>query len=296
MTESNRLAARGGVLATAALLALGAWGASLAAAAPPVPPKAAAPIEERADLRAIIDSTRFTGSVLVYDVRRDRWIGVNADSADRRLLPASTFKIPNSLIALETGVVTDERTILPWDSIPRARTELNRDLSLREAFRLSALPHYRGIARRIGAERMQNHLDRIGYGNRDISGGIDNFWVEGGLRISPREQVVFVTRLLRGDLPFSARTMEVVRGIMIFEESPDYTLRAKTGWVYGPKGQVGWWVGWLERGEDAYVFATALHAPMSSRSFGNARQRVTLRVLRAIGALSDPAARRAPGE
>jgi beta-lactamase class D len=256
-----------------------------AGAVPPVPQKAAAPIEERADLRSIIDSTGFTGTVLVYDVRRDRWIGVNAQGADRRHIPASTFKIPNSLIALETGILKDEHTVIPWDSVPRPRTELNRDLELIDAFRLSAVPHFQEIARRIGPERMQRYIDRVGYGNRALSGGIDRFWLDGGLRISPREEALFVARLYRGDLPFSKHAMDVVRRIMVVEETPDYTLRAKTGWGILPDGHVGWWVGWVERGDDAYVFATVLLGRPDTKSFGQARQRVTRSVLRALGVL-----------
>jgi len=273
-------------------VAVGAPAVGSATSAPPVPPKAAAPIEERADLRAIIDSTGFSGTVLVYDAGRDRWLGVNADGADRRRLPASTFKILNSLIALETGVLRDEHTVIPWDHVTHRRKELNRDLELVDAFRLSALPHYREIARRIGPERMKDFVDRVGYGNRDLSGGIDSFWVNGGMRISPREQVVFLTRLLRGELPFSTRTMEMVRRIMVVEETPSYTLRAKTGWGILPQGHVGWWVGWVESGTSAYVFATVLEGPPETTSFGKARQHVTRAVLRALGALPAPEERR----
>ena len=95
---------------------------------------------------------------------------------------------------------------------------------------------------------MQHFIDAVRYGNRDISGGIDKFWLTGGLRISPREQVDFLVRLYRGDLPFSATAMKIVREMMGTEETTKHTVRAKTGWAVLPEAEnVGWWVGWVER-------------------------------------------------
>lgn len=246
-----------------------------------------APVAELDIARRIVDSSGFAGTILLFDSRRQSYEAGHAERSDLRLIPASTFKIFNTLVALETGVVADAATVLPWDSVVRGRTELNRDLDLRTAFRLSAVPHFQEIARRIGPERMQRFIDTVGYGNRDISGGIDRFWLTGGLRISPREQIEFLMRLHRGELPFSARAMAAVREIMETERTADYAIAAKTGWSSMPdSSDVGWWVGWVERGRDTLFFATALQSRRDD-ALGPARQAVTRAVLKRLGWLGE---------
>lgn len=247
------------------------------------------PIAELPALRALVDTTGYRGTVVVYDMRRDRYQAVHGERAARRLVPASTFKIVNALTALELNVVAGPGTVIPWDSVQHDRRELNRDLDLREAFRISAVPHFQRLARQIGPARMQRALDRLGYGNRNVGGAIDRFWLDGPLRISPLEQVQFLTRLHRGQLPYGARSMAAVRDIMTVEETPAYTVRAKTGWATLPEGNVGWWVGWVERGPDVYVFATSLESANPTATFGPARERVTRQVLAALGVVDAPA-------
>lgn len=250
-----------------------------------IPPPLPTPAEERNDLRPILEETGFSGTVLLYDLRRDRLYAVYGEHADERRLPASTFKIPNALAALETGLVEDENTVLPWDGMNRPEQPAwNQDLTLREAFGHSAVPHFQELARRLGPERMQATLDRLGYGNRDISGGIDRFWLDGGLRISPREQLAFLIRLYRNELPLSVRAQETVKRVMLGEETETYRIRAKTGRAARVPTQVAWWIGWVERGDDVYFFVTSLVAerPDPSR-FVPARIEVTKRMLECLG-------------
>jgi beta-lactamase class D len=241
------------------------------------------PIVELVRLQPLVDSTGYTGTVLVYDLRSDEHSAVNATGAPRRLIPASTFKILNSLIALELGVVDSAGTVIPWDSVPRERTELNRDLDLATAFRLSAVPHFQALARAIGPVRMAEWVERVGYGNGDVAGGVDTFWLTGDLAISPLEQIEFLVRLYRNELPFSTRTMETVKRIMLVDRRPEYTIRAKTGWGILPDGHVGWWVGWVQKGADAYFFATVLETEEPDDAFARARERITRQVLRGMG-------------
>jgi beta-lactamase class D len=239
----------------------------------------------------VLDGTGFVGTVLVYDLRRDRYQAVHAERATRRLIPASTFKIVNALTALDAKVVAGPNTVIPWDRVVRERQELNRDLDLRTAFRLSAVPHFQRLAREIGAARMQRAVRAVGYGNGDIGGGIDHFWLDGALRISPLEQVGVLVRLYRDELPYSRGAMATVREIMEIERTPRYTIRAKTGWATGQPGEVGWWVGWVERGPDAYFFATGLESPTSDSTFAPSRQRVTRAALTSLGLIDAAAGR-----
>lgn len=269
------------LLAAALLAPVGPAGAQPGGATAP-------PVAELAALRTVVDGTGAVGTVLVYDLRRDRYHSVYAERAHRRLIPASTFKIVNALAALDAGVVAGPSSVIAWDGVTRDRTELNRDLDLQTAFRLSAVPHFRWLARRLGPGRLQGAVDALGYGNRDLGGGIDRFWLTGALRVSPAEQIALLVRLRADALPFAPRTMAAVREMMVVERTPAWTIRAKTGWATNRPRDVGWWVGWVERGRDVYFFATALEHAAPGPSFAADRVRVTRRVLAELGALDAP--------
>jgi beta-lactamase class D len=201
------------------------------------------------------------GSIIIYDLNQDQTYQHNSERNATPFLPASTYKILNSLIALETGVISDEIAVLTWDGIERSVPSWNRNLNMREAFKLSAVWFYQVLARRVGHQRMQDWVTQVGYGNQTIGStdDIDQFWLEGELRITPQEQIQFLRRLYLDDLPFSERSLSIVKDIMIVEQTPTYTIRAKSGWVgFGEPGQsqIGWYVGYLERDENVYLFAT----------------------------------------
>ena len=96
------------------------------------------------------------GSILIYDSTRDRAYQHNPQRNTTAFLPASTFKILNSLISLETGVIPNELSVLTWDGITRSIPEWNHDLNMREAIKTSAVWFYQVLARRIGYDRMQH--------------------------------------------------------------------------------------------------------------------------------------------
>lgn len=228
------------------------------------------------------------GSILIEDLNRDRIYQHNPQRNITAFLPASTFKILNSLISLETGVIADEVAVLTWDGIPRMISEWNRDLNMREAFKLSAVWFYQVLARRVGHERMQKWVTQVGYGNQKIGSkeDIDKFWLEGELRITPSEQIQFLQRLYKNDLPFSKRSLSIVKDIMTVEKTPDYTLRAKTGLVgFGNKTmpQIGWIVGYLEKGKNVYFFATNID--IRSDKDAPKRMEVTRRCFKDLGVL-----------
>jgi beta-lactamase class D len=202
------------------------------------------------------------GSILIYDPQSDRTYQHNQQRNQEAFLPGSTFKILNSLIALETGVINNELAILTWDGISRPLVpEWNQDLNMKEAFKLSAVWFYQVLARRVGHQKMQTLVRQSTYGNQDIGNpeDIDTFWLTGKLRITPESQIQFLRRLYHNELPFSKRSLSIVKDIMIVEQTPEYTIRAKTGWVGfedTTKPQIGWYVGYLEKGKEVYFFAT----------------------------------------
>jgi beta-lactamase class D len=198
------------------------------------------------------------GTFVAYKV--DDYLIIASDKvrSGEAKLPASTFKIPNSLIALETGVVQDpDKDVFKWDGVTRSIEAWNKDHTLRSAIAVSAVPVYQEIARRIGQERMQKYVDLFDYGNHDIGGGIDQFWLTGNLRIDPIQQVDFVDRLRRGVLPVSKRSQDLVRDILPVTKVGDATIRAKSGLLGAEIGKpsLGWLVGWAEKGSEQTVFA-----------------------------------------
>ncbi len=198
------------------------------------------------------------GTFVGYKTEDYLIVASDNNRSGQAFLPASTFKIPNSLIALETGVVEDpDKDVFRWDGVKRGIEGWNRDHTLRSAIAASAVPVYQEVARRIGVERMQKYVDLFEYGNRNIGGGIDQFWLTGDLRIDPIQQIDFVDRLRRGVLPVSKRSQELVRDILPVTKAGDATIRAKSGLLGAELGRpsLGWLVGWAEKGSMQTVFA-----------------------------------------
>ncbi|MBP0005388.1 MAG: class D beta-lactamase [Cyanobacteria bacterium SBC] len=225
------------------------------------------------------------GSILIYDLNRDLIYQHNPARNVTPFLPASTFKIFNSLVALETGVIANDLAILTWDGVDRAFPTWNRDLNMRTALQVSAVWFYQVLARRIGYDRMQHWVSSANYGNQTIgsSEAIDRFWLNGDLRITPQEQIQFLQRLYHNNLPFSEDVMAVVKDILIVEQTPDYTIRAKSGWVaFGrvDRMQIGWYVGYIEQGENVYFFATNIDIDVDGD--GEARMELTRRCLKTL--------------
>lgn len=232
------------------------------------------------------------GAFAAFRIDDQQLIASDNSRARDPVLPASTFKIPNSVIALETGVVADpDKDVFKWDGVTRSIAEWNRDHTLRTAIAVSAVPVYQEIARRIGAERMQKYVDAFEYGNGDTGGGIDRFWLTGGMRISPLQQIAFVDKLRRGALPVSKRAQDLTRDILPVTKAGDSVIRAKTGltgvtdksMADGSGTSVGWLVGWAEKGSAHTVFA--LNMDMRDQALSPRRMAITQKCLNDIGAI-----------
>lgn len=201
------------------------------------------------------ERAKVTGTFVVYDVRTGKLTGYNRSRANQRLVPASTFKIPNSLIGLAVGAVDSVDEVLPYGGNPQPFEVWEDDMALRKAITLSNVPIYQELARRIGLEQMQQHVSLLGYGNEDIGDTVDTFWLEGPLAISAVEQAHFLGALATGTLPIRDEVQGSVREIVLLENAGGFRLFGKTGWENAPKPGVGWWVGWVETGDSIHSFA-----------------------------------------
>lgn len=194
------------------------------------------------------DARGVRGTFVLYEPLADRYLVHDEARARRGYRPQSTFKIANAVIGLETGAIDHEREVFRWDGKPRLVPAWERDHDLASGMRESVVWMFQEVARRIGKARMREWLARLEYGNRDISGGIDLFWLQGGLRISAMEQAAFLHRLAEGRLAATQRAQRLVRQALVVEKTGDFTLYAKTGSSSRKSPEpVWWWVGWVER-------------------------------------------------
>ena len=199
-----------------------------------------------------------TGTFALHRLGTDEVLVHDADRAVDAVLPASTFKILNSLIALETGVLATVDELVPWDGVVRPIDAWNVDHSLRTGIEVSAVWAYQEIARQVGETRMAEQVDAAGYGNADIAGGIDRFWLDGALRISPIEQLDFLAALMNDDLPFAPEHQAAVRDILVRESGDGWAWGHKTGTALATQPVLGWLVGFVEHEGDTWVFAMNL--------------------------------------
>ncbi len=215
------------------------------------------------------------GSFTIYNLKRFR---------DSAYLPASTFKIVNSLIGIQTGVIKDENMVIKWDSIKRWNPDWNKDLTMAEAFKVSAVPYFQEVARRIGKDTMQRWIDTLHYGNKNISGPIDSFWLNNRLKITPDEELGLVKKLYFDQLPFFQRTQEIVRGVMLREDNSNYKLSYKTGWGNKEDGhEIGWIVGWIEENKHPYFFVLNIESTDPKIDMMNVRINMLKNILKQLG-------------
>ena len=216
-------------------------------------------MEEVPALNESFAAAKIQGTFVLYDLEQNVWRVHDASRARQRFVPASTFKIANSLIGLDCGAVKDVDEVLPYGGQPQPFPAWEHDMGLREAIRLSAVPIYQELARRIGLKRMRAGVQALAYGNQEIGTVVDRFWLDGPLQISAVEQTEFLGRLVQGKLPVKPETLAAVEEITLQEKTPVYELHYKTGWSFDQKEPVGWTVGWVLKDGKYYPFALNLN-------------------------------------
>jgi beta-lactamase class D len=225
------------------------------------------------------------GSFLLYDLHSKKYTAYNQTRNKTGFIPASTFKIPNSLIALELGIVKDENTIMKWDGTERSVTAWNRDMTFGNAIKVSCVPCYQEIARKVGVKGYRELLKKLRFGKMDITAeNIDMFWLRGKSQITPMQQVDFLVRLYENDLKISQRSLDIVKSMLVLEEQGDYVLCGKTGWAVDGTYNVGWFVGWVEKDGKPYFFATNVDATNPDEAkFIQSRVGITKAILKGMG-------------
>ncbi len=246
----------------------------------------------RSDFKHYFDQCQVDGSLVIYDHSKQQWMVSDTSSVHTRNLPASTFKIINLLIFLETKTIPDENYIVKWpgatDTVKYGyRPDIYHDISVNKAFELSAGWAFIELAKKIDRNVYKDYLVRCGYGNADVSFDEADFWNFGPLGISPVEQVQLLKNLYDAKLPFSKRNMNIVKRVMVTEKNKFYTIHSKTGWTMADGINTGWWVGYLEKKGNAYFFATRLLQNRSNNrpDFSRCRKDITRAVLKDLQVL-----------
>lgn len=242
-------------------------------------------LRNRDDFQRIIDSHQVKGVIVVLNDKTSTYYSNNFRGGALGHLPASTFKIANSIIGLETGVITSIDSLFYWDGRKRMFSIWERDMNFREAFQSSCVPCYQEVARKIGSERMLEWLKKLNYAPliKIDTSNIDNFWLVGDFKITPFEQVSFLRRFCNDELGISPETKKKMLHIMRVEG--DSTLYAKTGWTQSEGIDQGWYVGFKNTPEGRLIFALFIEQ-VSAPNFMEARKSI---VKECLNLLSEPA-------
>lgn len=241
------------------------------------------------EFKTYFDSCQVNGSIVIFDNSKKEWIVSDTIEIKKETLPASTFKIINLLIALETKTIKNENEIVKWvgktDTIKYGyRPEIYHDMSAKEAFEVSAGWVFIELAKKIGKKEYKKYLSKCSYSNLNLTEKDDDFWNFGSFGISPINQVAFLKKLYDNKLPFSKQNIDIVKKVMVSEQSDEYTIRAKTGWTRENDTNTGWWVGYLETKNNTYFFATRLlQSRINNRDdFGSCRKEITKKIFKKL--------------
>lgn len=245
-------------------------------------------IKQDDSIKKYFDQYKVTGTFGMFDNSQGEFTIYNLNRfADSAYLPASTFKVVNSLIAIDNGVVANDSTVIPWSGIKTSRQECDQDLPMYQAFRNSCVPWFQELARRIGKDTMQHWLDSLGYGSRygrAVVKTIDTFWLDNSIKITADEQIGMMKKLYFDQLPFKKWTQRKVKSMMLMDSTSNYKLSYKTGWGYRENGNsIGWIIGWIEENRHPYPFVLQVESPDRNLDIASARLNLLNDILKHYG-------------
>lgn len=224
----------------------------------------------------------YEGSFVMYDLNQEAYTLYNEKGAIKRVSPDSTYKIYSALFALEKGVITGENSSLSWNNTKYPFDSWNQDQDLKTAMKYSVNWYFKALDEKCGLPYLKEKFEKIGYGNKDLSGGISGYWMESSLKISPLEQVELLTAFYRNDYDFNAEHIKTVQEAMFLGETEDAALYGKTGTgaVEG-KNINGWFLGYIEAQDNHYFFTVNLQK--GADCSGSQAADVALKILKGLG-------------
>ncbi|MGZ2369456.1 class D beta-lactamase [Ancylomarina sp. YFZ004] len=230
--------------------------------------------KENEEWKHIFDKRHIKGTFVLKNMSTGDIKIYNSERSDSTYLPASTFKILNSMIALQSAAIKSVDDTIKWDGVDRGFAAWNKDHTMRTAMPVSCVWFYQELARRIGKEQMQYWVNQVAYGNKNIGKGIDDFWLEGDIRISANEQVAFIEKLINNQLPFDTEIQETVKELMVTDSAEKYTMHSKTGWT----NQIGWNMGYIDTKNNRWIFA--MNQDILQKQDAKYRKEITYEILK----------------
>jgi len=221
------------------------------------------------------------GCMSLYNMNERTLTNFNENRCDSAFLPASTFKIINSLIALEEGAVECIDDTIKWDGVNRNWEHWNQDQTMATALKYSVVWFYQELARRVGRANYKKWLEKCNYGNKQIGDELDTFWLKGDIKISAEEQIQFLEKLINNELPFSKKNQESVKQIMLTDSTDNYQIYSKTGWAMRVDRQIGWLVGFVNTKTNTWIFASNID--IKQKSDAKYRKEIVDEILRQEG-------------
>lgn len=221
------------------------------------------------------------GTIIISSLDGETEYLFNKERSEEGFLPASTFKIANTLISLDEGIIGSEKEVIKWDGKDRGWDQWNKDQSLETAFPISCVWFYQELAKRVGNSKYLSHLVKLNYGNMLTGPNLATFWLDGDLKISAREQINLLKKLYKNQLPFKNKHFKILKKIMIVDKTPQCIIRAKTGWAVRVSKQIGWYVGYVETRGNVWFFATNID--IKRKSDASYREEITMNALKLEG-------------
>ena len=231
------------------------------------------------DIDKIFKSENIEGTMILESLKKKETYIYNEKRAKKPYSPASTFKILNTLIALNEEIIK-EYSVIVWDKKIRDYDFWNKNQTIKTAFKNSCVWCYQEFASKTGLEKYKKYLKELDYGNKILGDDVSSFWLDESLKITTFEQINFLKKLYKDDLPFKKEDINLVKKIMIDEENKEYIIRAKTGWT----GKYGWYVGYIETKDDVWFFATNIDT--KSNDDLAKRKTITLKALKLKGVIN----------
>ncbi len=238
---------------------------------------------EDAEIAHLFGKAGVEGTLVIESAATGQRYVHNETRAKQPFTAASTFKVLNTLIALEEGAIAGADEVIAWDGTHYEIEDWNRDQTLKSAFKVSCVWCYQWLARRVGAQAYPSHVRQADYGELREPFNDTEFWLDGSLIVSAEQQVAFLRRVVERSLPYRAGSYDTLKAIMQVDSTPAYRLYAKTGWAARANPGIGWYIGYVEAGADTWLFA--LNLDTRDATDLPLRQRIALDALRAKGIL-----------
>lgn len=224
----------------------------------------------------------YDGSFVMFNMKDSKYKIYNKTKSETRISPYSTFKIIIALTGLEHGIVENNNTKIKWNGYVYPIEPWNKDHTLSSAMQYSVNWYFEKVSNNIGMETFKEDIDKIKYGNKDLSGGITKFWNQSSLKISPIEQVDMLKKIYNYEVPFSRKNIDIVKDTIKISHRENTILSGKTGsGIINNKSINGWFIGYLEKNDNVYFFAVNIEG--KDKADGAKAREIALDILKDMG-------------